>query len=372
MMLTEYKSKAILTSVGINVPAGFTLTDPSETHKILSYPVAVKAQVASGGRGLAGGVVKAQSETQAKEAIARIMALKFDDSHPECVLIEPWLSIEREVYLSVTIDGLADGYSILYSPNGGVAVEQGVAPTRYPVGLTRAFRAHIFRAILLEVEPDIQLRERVISMAERLLQLASSQDLMTIEINPLVRLSDGSLIAADAKIVVDEAARFRNQLIDQAMTWHEARQSAMLSEASKQRLMLVWLGGEIGLISGGAGMTMAAMDMIADAGSSAACFLDCSANPTPAGYDTAFQLLDQEPQVKVILVAIFGGGTHMDRVARVMVQLIAKRTSVKPVVFRLNGTHGNEVAPIFKAAGLDNFFILEDAVAAAVSAAKGI
>lgn len=371
MLLTEHESKAVLAEAVITVPEGFVVDSPAGAMRIQSFPVAVKAQVASGGRGLAGGVLKAASQEEAQSAVARIMAMEFGGTKPQFVLIEPWLPIERELYLSVTVDGAADGYCILYGPKGGVAVERGAPPVRYAVGHPSAFRAHVMRRHLMEVEPDPSLRERVISLAARLLQLAQSQDLITVEINPLARLQDGRLVAADAKVVVDESARFRSRRIASAVARSERSQPEMVAAALQQRLMLVWLGGEIGLISGGAGMTMAAMDMLNDAGGAPACFLDCSGNPTPGGYETAFRLLDEQHQVKAILVAIFGGGTHMDRVARVMVKLMGSRVATKPVVFRLNGTNGEAVGPIFDAAGLKNFLMLEDAVDAVIAAARG-
>jgi succinyl-CoA synthetase beta subunit len=114
-------------------------------------------------------------------------------------------------------------------------------------------------------------------------------------------------------------------------------------------------------------MTMAAMDVIADAGGRPACFLDCSANPTPQGYHLAFELLDGEPQVKVVLVSIFGGLTQMDRVARVMKEIMSERRSRKPVVFRLNGTNVTQANEILTQAGLHNNATIEDAVRDALS-----
>jgi succinyl-CoA synthetase beta subunit len=112
---------------------------------------------------------------------------------------------------------------------------------------------------------------------------------------------------------------------------------------------------------------MATMDLIGDAGGRPACFLDCSANPTPGGYRLAFDLLDHDPKVKVILISIFGGLTQMDRVARVMREIIQERKSRKPVVFRLNGTNASRVGEIFSGSGLRNHAELEDAVAEAVA-----
>lgn len=122
--------------------------------------------------------------------------------------------------------------------------------------------------------------------------------------------------------------------------------------------------------STGKTLTMAAMDLIADAGLRPACFLNCSSNPTPAGYKLAFDVLDGNPEVKAILVSIFGGGTHIDRVAKVMHEIMAKRKTHKPVVFRMNGTGRDKADELMQAAGLHNHQTLESAVDAVVAPVK--
>jgi succinyl-CoA synthetase beta subunit len=336
----------------------------------VSLPVAVKAQVAAGGRGKAGGIACATSRARMMAAARRILAARFGGERPSALLIEPWLAIERELYLAVTIDPAAEGYVVLYSPRGGVKVETAAPPARYAVGAARNFRAHALREILLPIETDPAVRERIIALARRLVELASNRDCTTVEINPLAKLRDGGLIAADAKIVRDEYAAYREAGIRSAMERERRRQPRLIARALAADLMLVWLDGNVGLISGGAGMTMAAMDLIGEAGGRPACFLDCSNNPTPEGYRLAFELLDSEPRVKVILVSIFGGLTQMDRVARVVRDIMHRRTSHKPVVFRLNGTNAKLIDEIFSGTGLANHLNLEDAVAAAVRLAR--
>jgi succinyl-CoA synthetase beta subunit len=371
MLLTEHEGKALLASVGVAVPPGVVVRSAGAVvRRKLPYPVAVKAQVASGGRGKAGGVVRADSPLRARAAVSKLLATKFGVETPQAVLVEPWLAIERELYLSVTVDAAADGYAVLYSPRGGVDVEEGAAPARYDVGPARNFRAYRLREALAGIEADAAVRERVVALARRLLLLASSRDCTTVEINPLAKLADGSLIAADAKVVRDDYARFRAADIAERIDADHARQPKAIARALAGDLMLVWLDGEVGLISGGAGMTMAAMDLIADAGGRPACFLDCSANPTPQGYRLAFELLDGEPRVKVILVSIFGGLTQMDRVARVMQEIISERRSRKPVVFRLNGTNVTQANEILAQAGLHNNATIEEAVREALALAR--
>jgi succinyl-CoA synthetase beta subunit len=221
----------------------------------------------------------------------------------------------------------------------------------------------VFRSLLEPVEPDAKVRERVISVARRLLDIALANECTTVEINPLVVAKSGALIAADAKIVLDEAAAFRKSATAAAIATVREKADRGIRLCEEANLMLVWLDGEIGLISGGAGMTMAAMDAIDGAGAQPACFLDVSGNPTPAGFGLAFDLLDHAPNVNGILVSMFGGGLHTDRVAKTLVELLGKRTSAKPVTLRLNGTRSDLATSILRDGGHQNHATLEAAVA---------
>jgi len=226
------------------------------------------------------------------------------------------------------------------------------------------------RAVLEKVEPDYQWREKVIALAQRLVRTAAARDCTTIEINPLVKLADGSMIAADAKIARDEWAHFRSEEIAAERDAEKARADEYLRACLDMQHMYVKLDGDIGIISGGAGMTMAAMDMVAEQGGRPACFLDCSPGPTSTrGYRPAFAMLDADPTVKVIFVSVFGGGTQMQRVANSMKEVMAERESKKPVVYRLDGTNIDQVPGIFAQFGAHNHASLEEAAAAAVKLA---
>ena len=371
MLLAEFQGKALLRSAGVAVPHGILARNPAQAAKgRMALPAAVKAQVGGGGRGKAGGVVRAQTREQLVAAAERIFATEFSGQKPRAVLIEPWVAIERELYLAVTVDGRAGGYVVLYSPVGGIDVESGTPPLRYEVGPASNFRGYRLREVLRPVEAGVALRERLIELARTLLRIAARHDCTTIEINPLAQLADGSLLATDAKVVYDDSAAFRSSDIAAAVEAECRRHPPPIARALAHRLMLVWLDGDVGLISGGAGMTMVTMDLIDAAGGQPACFLDCSANPTPEGYRMAFNLLDRNPKVTVILVAMFGDGVHIDRVARVMKEIMQKRRAKKPVVFRLNGTNAAKVAEVWAGTELYNHAALETAVWQAVALAR--
>jgi len=364
MLLTEAQGKALLRAAAISTPTSQEFGDLAEIRpNSFEFPVAVKAQVSAGGRGKAGGVRKADSFVDLENAFSTIMGTSFGGETPSSVLVESWLAIERELYLAVTIDAQAGGFSVLYSPQGGVDIEDGPPPLAYRIGLPRHFRAHAFRKLLEPVERDAKLRERIIALARRLLDVATSNECLTVEINPLIVQKDGSLIAGDAKIVLDAAAAFRKSATAAAIAASREKAAPDIRLCDEANLMLVWLDGEIGLISGGAGMTMAAMDAIDGAGAQPACFLDVSGNPTPSGFATAFDLLDRAPKVKGILVSMFGGGLHTDRVARTLVEILKTRSSAKPVTLRLQGTRSDVATEILREAGHHNHATLEAAVA---------
>jgi succinyl-CoA synthetase beta subunit len=370
MFMTEHAGKCLLEAHGVPVPAGTLIRNANQVQRWSGgYPLALKAQVASGGRGKAGGVVRANDAQHAQSAAEELFAKEFAGERPSSLLVEPWVEHTRELYLAVTADGHSGGYVVLYSPAGGVDVE-AQAPHRYEFGTPLDFRAHALRAVLAPLEQDGALRERIVALARRLVFMASALDAITVEVNPLAVLPEGKLLALDAKIVRDDAAAFRQRDVAEAIERARKREPRAVRKALAGNLMMVGLDGDIGLISGGAGMTMAGMDMIADAGLQPACFLDCSSNPTPAGYKLAFDVLDSEPKVKAILFSIFGGGTQIDRVARVLSEIMSKRKSRKPVVFRMNGTGRDKADALMREAGLHNHDSLEAAVDAIATAVR--
>ncbi len=377
MMILEHEAKALLRSVGVAVPKGTLIKPGAAAPRVREYPVALKAQVRSGGRGKQGGVIKVENARALKAAAKKLFATTFGDEKPEVLLADPWLPFDRELYLSVTIDAAAEGYVLLYSPRGGIDIEEGAPPARYPFGAPWKFRAHALRAVLETVEKEFQLRERVISLAQRLVETAAARDCHTIEINPLVRLKSGDLkgelMALDAKVVYDDWAHYRNADILAQRDGERRRADKLLRASLEMGHMYVKLDGDIGLISGGAGLTMGAMDVISQLGGKPACFLDASPGPTSTrGYKPAFALLDGDPAVKVILVSVFGGGTHMNRVANAMKANMAMRKSKKPVVFKLDGTYVEQVPSIFETFGAKNHASLEDAVKQAIKLARVI
>jgi succinyl-CoA synthetase beta subunit len=212
MMMLECDAKRLLASAGVNVPQG-TLWRKGDS--------AQDVQVSSFGRSQGAGA-RARAETWRSPAVndpaalaataAKLFETEFSGEKPEAPLIEPWLAIERETYLSVAVDGRAEGY-VVHTRRAEGRYRGSTPPVRYAVGAPWNFRVHGLREVLEDVEPDYQWREKVIALAQRLIRIAAAHDCTTVEINPLVKLADGAMIAADAKIALDEWAAFRNNRI---------------------------------------------------------------------------------------------------------------------------------------------------------------
>src|ERR1700721_3187390 len=162
MLLVEAHGKNLLAIVGIAIPKGWFCRSLQELKALgAPFPIALKAQVASGGRGKMGGVRKCGSPPEAEAVFEDIMKLQFSGESAVGVLVEPWLPIAREIYLAVTIDGRTGGFVVLYSPAGGVEIEESGPAVQYPIGLARNFRAHQFRKLFENVESARAVREHV-------------------------------------------------------------------------------------------------------------------------------------------------------------------------------------------------------------------
>lgn len=363
MLLTEAAGKRMLRTARISTAQGVVVTDEAElsAHGEWPFPVAAKAQVASGGRGKAGGVVSCANDAELRDAFRHIMSTEFSGEYPSGVLVEPWLTIDRELYLSVVVDPAASGYAVLYSPTGGVEIESAQNVVSFGFGHPEDFRGHKLRKLLTSVEEDEGVRERVIDFARTLVRLAQSAEATTVEVNPLA-VCNGNLVAVDAKVVLDDSADYRNAETAAALAESHAKEDEVAAACRDARLVFVPLGGTVGLFSGGAGMTMRAMDAVAEAGGSAAGFLDISNNPTPAGIEVALESLQRLEGVDRVLISIFGGGLDVGRIAKTLGGLMDDGQITVPIAFRLAGSGSEQASALLAERGITNHATLEAAV----------
>ena len=387
MNVHEYQAKELLRGFGVPVPPGRLATTPAEAEsaarQLDSKVVVVKAQVHAGGRGKAGGIKVAKSPADAKRLASEIlgMTLRTHQTGAEGKLvrkvwIEAGCEIERELYLAVVLDRAAEDLAIIASTEGGMEIEEVAerAPEKIitvhvdpAVGLQAFHVRRVAFGLGLPVESVAKLEV----FLGGLYRLFVEKDAALAEINPLVVTKSGDLLALDCKLNFDDNALFRHADVRELRDRDE--EDAREREATELDLAYVGLDGNVGCLVNGAGLAMATLDMLRAAGGSPANFLDVGGGTNQERVAAAFKLILEDPQVKAILVNIFGGIVRCDLVAEGVVAA-AKELGVKiPLVVRLQGTNAAEGRRILESSGLDitPAETFREAGERAVAAAKG-
>ncbi|MDX9755414.1 MAG: ADP-forming succinate--CoA ligase subunit beta [bacterium] len=371
MKIHEYQAKAILAQYGIPVPRGrvaFTPEEAEEAARELGTPiVVVKAQIHAGGRGKGGGVKLAHSPVEAK-ALAEMMlghTLVTHQTGPEGkevqkVLIEEGLPIKKELYVGITVDRVSNKPVMIASYEGGMEIEE-VARTqpekilKAPIE-TSGFSAYQARNLAFGI--GLQGKEALACAVvfQKLATMGVAGDTSLVEINPLVITEDGRVIALDGKINFDDNALFRHP--DYATLRDLSEEEPLEIEASKYDLNYIKLDGEVGCMVNGAGLAMGTMDMVKLYGSMPANFLDVGGTANVDRVAAAFHILMSDPNVKAVLVNIFGGIVRCDRVAGGIIQALQQVQVDVPIVIRLKGTNADQARQMLKEA--DFPFIVAD------------
>jgi len=367
----EYQAKQILKRFGIEVPKGEVAFNPKDALTIASRlggRTVLKAQIHAGGRGKGGGV-KIAADADEAERLARQMigmSLVTPQTGPQGkkvrrLLIEEPVDISREIYLGVTLDRDRSVPVMMASAQGGMEIEEiarrdpkaiQIEPVDPLIGL-RPFQA---RRISYGLGLSGDLVARATRLMQALLRAYQDTDASLAEINPLVVTAQGALVALDAKMAFDDNALYRHPEIRELRDPDE--EDPLEVEASAHGLNYVKLHGNIGCMVNGAGLAMATMDIIKLVGGEPANFLDVGGGATSEQVASAFRILLADPNVKGVLINIFGGILRGDVLARGLVEAIRRVDVGVPVVVRLEGTNVEEGRQILKGSGLD--FTLAD------------
>ena len=352
MKIHEHQAKALLREFGVPVPNGEVAETPQQAKAIaerLAARVVVKAQVHAGGRGKAGGIKLADDPAGAERAAAEIlgMRLKTPQTPPEGilvgkVLVEEASAVERELYLSVTLDRGRSAHVVMASEAGGMEIEEVAATTPEKIlrewahpalGLSDFQARRLAFGLGLEGE---QFKQGA-SLIRNLFALYLAKDCSLAEINPLVVTKDVRVLALDAKLNFDDNALFRHKEITALRDIHE--EDPLDVEASKFGLNYIKLDGNVGCMVNGAGLAMATMDIIKLAGGEPANFLDVGGGASPEQIENAFRILSSDPSVKAVFINVFGGILRCDRLAEGVIAAVKKLGLRLPVVIRMEGTN---------------------------------
>ncbi len=331
MRLTERQGKQLLHEHGIDVPAGEPITSPRAITDIsLPFPWTLKAQVPTGKRKKAGGVIHANGRGEAHDAAAQLLDTTIQGHPVNTVLVERYIPHEEELYLSMTIDRERGTPMLLYGQHGGIDVEEQSDMLRLPVHPLAGLQ-------------DYQLRQldEAAATARKLYRLFRSRDCRLAEINPLA-IVNGTPVALDAAIEIDDNARHRQP--DLPQTRHDM--TPLEQKARDNGLAFVELDGSIGVIANGAGLTMATLDALQRYGGRGM-FLDLAGTDNAATVKQAFSIM-QQAAPDVIFVNLFGGITKCDTVARGVLDAIDRGGIDVPVVTRIRGTNEEQAAEMLQ------------------------
>ena len=377
MKLHEYQARDILAKYGIPVTGGGVASTPAEARAIaeqIGAKVVVKAQVFVGGRGKAGGVKLADTPEQAEQVAGQILGMDIKGLRVEKVLVAEAISYEREIYLGVVMDRASKSIVVMASAEGGVEIEE-VAKTNpdaivkiaaHPTLGLQPFQAREL-AFGIGLTDGKQARQFA-QIANALYKAYMDTDATLAKINPLVVLPGGALQALDSKIVLDDSALFRHPDLE-AMR-DSSDEPAAERMARESGITFIKLDGNIGCMVNGAGLAMATMDVVKLYGGEPANFLDIGGGAGKDKVKAALQIILSDPNVKAVMINIFGGITRVDEVARGIIAALDEVRTDVPMIARLVGTNEEEGRKLLAESQLLPAATLAEAAQKAVAAAQ--
>ena len=350
MKLHEYQSKELLSRYGVQVPQGEVTSDFAEARGIaerLGGKVVVKAQVLMGGRGKAGGVKLFEDAVAAGEFAKELIGKRLVSiQNPagmvvEKVLVAETIDIAQEFYVAVLLDRNIQKNIVMISAEGGMEIEEVAeknpeAIVKLAIDPAWGISDYEVRRAVKDAKIPGPAQGQMVAMIKALVKAFREGDCDMIEINPCALTPQGKLIAADAKVSIDDNALFRHR--EYLATSADSAEDPIEAEAQKRGIAYVKLGGEIGIMGNGAGLVMQSLDEISAAGGKPANFLDVGGGAQAERVKSCVELIMMDPNVKGLLINIFGGITRVDEVAKGVLEAFQQMDVRIPVVARIEGT----------------------------------
>jgi succinyl-CoA synthetase beta subunit len=365
LRLYEYEAKRLFTKFGIPITSGEVIETPLQAKAFaekLNKPLVLKAQILSGGRGKAGGVKFANNPEEAQRKAEELFATKIKGFPVEKILLDEKLDIEKEFYLGVTIDRINYKLVILACSEGGVEIEEVARKDpqkikRINLNVDEPFYPFQGLALAKWLGAKGDNLKVVGKIAVSLFKLFKQYDAKLVEINPLVLTKEGKFVAADARASIDDDALFRHPELAE-MGIEKRHEEGEMTE--REKIAREWgipyldLDGDIGMFPGGAGFGIMGNDFIQYFGGKPANFMDSGGGPTPERLAKMLILLDENPNVKAIFGARFGGISRCDDFAKGVVMFLKDHGLSKPMVLRMTGNMWEEGVRIFQEAKKEN------------------
>ncbi len=375
MNFEEYAAKEeVLTPAGVPIPRGYLCKTPQEAALAFNEigPCVVKAQVPTGKRGKAGGIKPADTAKDTEARAADILGMNIDGHIVEKVLIEERANIAREFYAAVIHDVAARKPLILFSTEGGMDIEEVTATRpdalrRLPVDLDQGLEPEEARLLVRDLDLG-DAEEKIAEILQALYRAAVTYDAELLEINPLALLEDGRIVALDCKLTLDDAAAFRQGDLPHSAA--REKQTELERIGSANGLKFIQLDGNVGVLANGAGLTMTTMDVISHFGGRPANFLEIGGEAYTKA-EPALKLVLSNPGVKSLVVNFCGAFARTDVMADGVVKAWQSLNPAIPVFFSIHGTGEDEAVRLVRdRLGIEPYALMEDAVKAAVEAAR--
>lgn len=350
MKLHEYQSKELLAKFGVPVAKGDVTSDPAEAAAIaerLGGRVVVKAQVLMGGRGKAGGVKLFDDAASAGEFAKELIGKRLVSiQNPAGMIVEKILVVEtidiaEEYYVAILLDRNIQKSIVMISREGGVEIEEVAehnpdAIVKFAIDPKWGLCDYEIRNAIVKANIPKPARNQMVKMIKQLVEAYESADAEMVEINPCALTPEGKLIAADAKVSIDDNAMYRHP--EYQSTSADSAEDPFEAEANNRGIAYVRLGGSIGIMGNGAGLVMQSIDEVSAAGGTAANFLDVGGGAQADRVKSCMEVILMDPNVKGILINIFGGITRVDEVAKGVLTAFSQMDVKVPVVARIEGT----------------------------------
>jgi succinyl-CoA synthetase beta subunit len=363
MRLLEYQGKELFNQFGIKTPTSFlasNINDAKKGAQYLGYPFVLKSQLTVGGRGKAGAIQKCKDPSEFESKFNELLNKEVKGELPRGILLEKMVDISKELYLSIFLNRSKRCFSIIASSEGGIDIEQTEK---------KVIQDIFIDGISLELANDISHKLNIsddsknsfVNLLLNLFKLVIEKEAELAEINPLAILSDGTFIALDAKVIIDDNSLFRHEELKIYLYMSELEK-----QASKNGFSFVELDGDIAIIGNGAGLVMSTLDMVSDANGKAGSFLDFGGKATSETIYKALEVISKLPKIKAILVNLFGGIVRTDLVAQGILDAYKNNIINVPVFARISGAQSEKAKQMLYGGKAKLFDTIEEAINAVV------
>jgi succinyl-CoA synthetase beta subunit len=368
MRLLEYQGKELFKEFGIPIPKSRMAFSIEEARSLLNnelaFPIVLKSQVPVGGRGKAGAIKKCKNMNEVESQFTVLQNKKIEGESPRGLLLEEVINISKELYVSLYLNRSARCFSLIVSAAGGIEIES--AENRFILDITSKDDIEDSATrIAGMVDIGSENRQRFVEFVQKLYRLLFEKEAELVEVNPAALLIDGSIVALDSKVIIDDNALFRHP---ELIKYEEANELESL--AKKNGFSFVQLQGNIAIIGNGAGLVMSTLDMVSDAGGNAGAFLDFGGSATSETIYQALTVISRVKTVQTIVVNLFGGIVRTDLVAQGILRAYSNNLIVVPLFARISGAESLKAKEILNGSKAHLFDRIEDAIQAAVQGIK--